>query len=85
MTGSKERLSPVRAKDQEVTYLPSLGSGRSQLHMHIETPLGQKVRWCQAIISLDNLPTMPCFGIYLGQKICTQIQGRTLYLARCEK
>ena len=43
--------------------------------MRRETTLGQIGRGCQAIISLDNLPTMLCFGIHLGQKVCMQIRG----------
>jgi len=78
MTGSKEGLSPVWAKDQEVSYFPSSGSGRSQLHMCRETPLGQKVRGHQVIISPDNLSTMLCFGFHLGQRL-----GRALI--RCER
>ena len=57
-------------KNKEVMYSLSSGSGRTQLHKCRETPLGQKRRGCQAIISLDNLPTMLCFGIHLGQKMC---------------
>ena len=72
-TGSQEGLSPAWSKDQEVTYFPSSGSGRPRLHMLRKTPLGQEVRQCQAIVSLGNLPTRPCFGIHIGQKMCTQI------------
>ena len=80
-TGSKEGLSPAWAKDQEVTYALSSGSGRPQLHVCRETPLVQKERACQAIISLDNLPVMPCFGIHLG----TRRSEEGLGLVRCEK
>ena len=45
-----------------------------QLHMLRKTPLGQKGVGCQAILSLDDLPTRPCFGIHLGQKMCMQIR-----------
>ena len=38
-----------------------------------KTPLDQKGRECQAIISPDNLPIMLCFGIHLGQNMCTQM------------
>ena len=43
------------------------------LHMCRKTHMGQKGRRCQAIISLDNLPIMLCFGIQLGQMMPTQI------------
>ena len=48
-----------------------------------ETPLGQKGRGRQALISLDNLLTLPCFGIQLGRKKCRQI-GEGLGLVGCE-
>ena len=62
-------------QNKEVTSSPSSRSGRPQLHMRRETPLGQKGRGCQAIINLDNFPTMLCFGIYLGQKMHMHIRG----------
>ena len=74
MTGSKEGLSPAWA-EQRVTYSSSSGSERPQLHRRRETPLGQKGRGCQAIISLDNLPSMLCFRIHLGQMMRMQIRG----------
>ena len=69
MTGSEEGLSPAWAKDQEVTYSPSSGSGRPPTTHAYAEPSGS---WHQAIVSLGNPPTMPCFGI-LGQKAHTPI------------
>ena len=74
MTGSKEGLSPAWAKDQEVTYFPSSGSGRPQLHMHRETLLGRKGRSHQTLVCLDNLPITLCSGMHLGQKMHMQIR-----------
>ena len=68
MTGSKERLNPPWTKEQRGHVLPILRVRETQLHMHRETPLDQKGWGCQAIISLDKLPTMLCFGLHLGQK-----------------
>ena len=74
-TGSKEGLSPTWAKkDQEVTYSPSSGSQRPQVHTRRETPLGRKGRGCQAIRSWNNFPSRLCFVIHLGQKMRTQIR-----------
>ena len=41
--------------------------------MRGKTPLGGKGRGCQAIRSLGNLPSMPCFGRHRGPKMRTQL------------
>ena len=46
--------------------------------------VSQKGRGCQAILSVDNLPAMPCFEIHLGQKIHTHV-GRALGPVKCER
>ena len=71
LNGCNDRIKrALLGENEEVMCPPSSGSGRPQLPMHRDTILGQKGRGAQAIISVDNFPSMLCFGIHLGQK-CT--------------
>ena len=67
MTGSKGGLS------KEVTYILRV---RETPIAHVQRdPSGSEREGNQAVISLDNLPTMPCFRPHLGHKICMMIRG----------
>ena len=75
MTGSKEGLSPAWAKKQRGHILPILGVRKASITHEQRSPtLDQKGTGCQTIISLDNLPTMPCSGIHLDQNMQMQIR-----------
>jgi len=75
LTDQKRGSVLLGHKNKEVTYSPLSVSGRPPTTHPRETPLDQKERGCQAIISLDNSPAMFRLGIPLGQKMYTQIRG----------
>ena len=67
-TGSERGRSLLGQKTTHA--LPVFGiSETPTTHVHRD-PFGSERERSQAMISQDNLPTMLCFGIHLGQKMC---------------
>ena len=76
---SKERIKrqakSCLGKGPRGHILPILGVRKASITHEQRSPtLDQKGTGCQTIISLDNLPTMPCSGIHLDQNMQTQIR-----------